>query len=57
MKMQNMYLFCFQPEIPSLSTFSLHSNLSAYQGLLLKPEGEFFPVLKEKMLDLWIFVC
>lgn len=35
-----MCLFCFQPEIPSLSTFSLHSNLSAYQSLLLKPEGE-----------------
>lgn len=37
-----MCLFCFQPEIPSLSTFSLHSNLSAYQGLLLKPEELFF---------------
>lgn len=44
-----MYLFCFQPEIPFVSTFSLHSSLSAYQGLLLKAEGElFFPALSKK---------
>lgn len=35
-----MYSFFFQPEISSLSNFSLHSNSSAYQGLLLKPERE-----------------
>lgn len=35
-----MYSFFFQPEISSLSNFSLHSNSSAYQGLWLKPERE-----------------
>lgn len=43
-----MYLFCFQPEIPFMSTFLLHSTLSAYQGLLLKAGELFFPALSEK---------
>lgn len=53
--MQNVYLFSFQPEIPSLSTFSLHSTSSAHQDLFLKLGGElFFPVLSERTLELWI---
>lgn len=50
--------FASSLKFPSLSTFSPHSSSSAYQGLLLKPEGElFFPVLSQRMLELWIFVC
>lgn len=55
-----MYLFCFQPEIPFISTFFTTFQFISLSRPLIKGEGElfFFSLLyQKKILELWIFLC